>query len=172
MGNAGSLRASLARYDRRATALLSEISARYKTDTEFLSNLITLTYDEVHAISEGATWILRAELEAGGVLSQQDVERLASRLNDVVAWQAQLHVCKSIRFLAVPKEFGPHVEDWLTTLLDAPRPFLRTWSLDAYCRLCGGNAPKTKSLLDRMEQDDSASVRARARGVRREFDAG
>lgn len=163
------LREELCAYDGRSPTLLSEISVRYRGQTGFQSDLVTLAFDEVPTIADGATWILKAELEDGCVLPPQDVERLAERLNEVKAWQAQLHICQLIRYLKVPEKSEQSFETWLETMLDARRPFLRAWSVDAYCRLCGGNSQKTMSLLDRMKEDEAASVRARVRNLKREF---
>lgn len=172
MANAENLREALTAYDGRSSAILSEISERYGGEKRFLSELIALAFDFEPAISEGATWILKAELEKGHVLSSQNVEQLTSRLSDVTAWQAQLHICQSIQYLVVPQELELQIELWLKSLLGAPRPFLRAWSVDALCRLRGGSSPKTKILLDEMETDVAASVRARVCNLKREFGAG
>ena len=52
--------------------------------------------------------------------------------------------------------------------LNAPRPFLRAWALNALCHLQGSGA-ETAALLIRMEADAAASVRARVRNLRRVF---
>lgn len=142
------LRQELSAYDGRNPTILSELSMRYRAHTGFQSDLVTLASDEVPTISEGATWMLKAELEEGYVLPPQDIDRLASRLSEVTAWQAKLHICQSMRYLLVPKKSKQVIEDWLKTMFDAQKPFLRAWSIDAYCRLCGGSSQKSKSLLD------------------------
>lgn len=103
------------------------------------------------------------------MLPPHEVERLASRLNDVKTWQTQLHICQSIRYITVPKKSEQSIENWLKKILEARRPFLRAWSVDAYCRSFGGSPQKTKLLLERMEKDEAASVRARVRNLKREF---
>lgn len=170
MLNLDGLREELSAYDGRSSTILSEISVKYRRKMGFHSDLITLAFDKVPTISEGATWILKAELEEGCVLPPPDVERLASRLSEVQAWQAQLHICQSIRYLLVPKKSAQSIEKWLKKVLETRRPFLRAWSVDAYCRLHGSSSKKTKFLLDRMEEDEAASVRARVRNLRREFE--
>lgn len=163
------LREELAEYDGRSPTILSEISVRHRDKAGFQSDLVDLVLDEVPTIAEGATWMLKADLEQGCVLSPQDIERLASQVSGVKTWQTQLHICQSIRYLKVPKQVEQNIENWLTKLLDTRRPFLRAWSVDAYCRLLGGNSHKTKSLLERMEKDEAASVRARVRNLKHEF---
>ncbi len=168
MANAENLRQELTTYDGRSPTILSEISVRYRDQPNFLSDLVRLAVDENPLISEGATWMLKAELEAGQVCSPQDVKRLVVGLKGVTAWQAQLHICQSIKHITVPQELALELERWLSALLDAPRPFLRAWALDAVCQLRGAS-PKTKALLAQMETDDAASVRARVRNLKRAF---
>lgn len=171
MAKAKSLREELTAYDGRNPKILSEIIIRCCDQQGFLSDLITLALDKEPIISEGATWILKAELEKGQVLSQRDVNLLVLGLKTVTAWQAQLHICQSIRYFTVPQELESNLEHWLEPLLNAKRPLLRAWSVDAMCRVRGAYSPKTKALLDRMEADDAGSVRARIRNLKREFGA-
>jgi len=129
---------------------------------------VTLVSDPEQAVSEGATWIIRAELAQGKTLLRDDILRLVSSIDDITAWQAQLHICQSISHIAVPEEAVPAVEVWLETLLSAPRPFLRAWAIDALCHVRGASG-KTDALLKRMENDKAASVRARVRNLKRVF---
>lgn len=172
MVKAKSLREELIAYHGRNPKILSEIIIRRCDQKGFLSDLITLALDKEPIISEGATWILKAELEKGQHLSRQDVNLLIFGLKAVTTWQAQLHICQSIQYLAVPQESAPDLEQWLEALLEAKRPLLRAWSVDALCRVRGSSSPKTKTLLEQMETDDAGSVRARIRNLKREFDAG
>jgi hypothetical protein len=89
----------------------------------------------------------------------------------VTAWQSQLHICQSISYVTVPADLSPDLERWLRPLLDAPRPFLRAWAVDAMCRVYGASR-KVTALLKKMETDDAASVRARVRNLSREFGKG
>ena len=168
MATVDNLRNELANYDGQNPSILSEISARHEGQASFLSDLVTLASDEEAVVSEGATWIIKALVEKGRTFRPHDIRRLVGGLDDVTAWQAQLHVCQSIRHVAVPREAEPILEQWVTTLLDAPRPLLRAWALDALCQQRGATS-ETKSLLKRMEADKAASVRARVRNLMAEF---
>lgn len=158
-------------YDGRSQTILSEVANRHRGEADFLSRLVGLALDDEPVLSVGATWILKAELAQGAVLAQKDADRLVRGLERIGAWQAQLHVCQSIVHMTVHTELAPVMESWLTSLLDTPRPFLRAWASDALCRLRGAS-PQTAALLERMELDDAASVRARVRNLKREFGAG
>ncbi|MBT8459286.1 MAG: hypothetical protein HKP37_06460 [Boseongicola sp.] len=171
MSSLTDLRNSLEEYDGKSPTILSEIATLQRGRKTFLPDLVTLASDPQGSIADGATWILGSELKAGETLAVQEVHRLLSSLTDIVTWQAQLHICQSLRHLSVPPELLPDLISWLTPLLEAKRPFLRTWSMDALCSLWG-TSPDTDALLTRMETDDAASVLARARALRREFAPG
>ncbi|WP_298845284.1 hypothetical protein [uncultured Roseobacter sp.] len=160
------LRTELAEYDGRDTSTLSEITRRHRDQPGFLTALVALAPDQDTTISDGATWILRAELEAGRTLSPRSVRTLTKVLPRITAWQAQLHICQSIGCIDIPAALVPALGHWLRARLDAPRPFLRAWALDALVGLYG-NTPEIRSLLDQMESDSAASVRARVRNLRR-----
>ncbi|SFA84529.1 hypothetical protein SAMN05421688_1097 [Poseidonocella pacifica] len=166
--NVYDLREELIEYDGQSVSMLSEISTRHLGRTGFLSELTDLASDDDPGVSEGATWIIRDLLEGGQSLLSQDVERLVGGLGDITAWQAQLHVCQSMGYISVSGEAALTLECWLTALLDAPRPFLRAWAVDALCRLRPASSD-THALLKRMETDEAASVRARVRNLKAEF---
>lgn len=165
------LREELSEYDGRSASILSEISMRHRGRARFLSDLVRLASDREPVISAGATWIMKVRLEQGQTLSRHDVGRLVRELEGVTAWQAQLHICQSVGHISVPEALVPDLESWLLQLLDAPRPFLRAWTVDAVCRLWGGSS-KTDAVLAQMQSDQAASVRARVRNLKREFGAG
>lgn len=162
------LRQELTEYDGRSPSILSEILVRRHGQPGFLSGLIELASDEEPSVSEGATWIIKALVEDGHTLTPQDIERLIEGLDNITAWQAQLHVCQIVCRISVPKEAALTLGRWLTALLEAPRPFLRAWAVDALCRLQPTFLDRT-ALLRRMQTDEAASVRARVRNLLVEF---
>ena len=158
--------AEFAKYDGRSTTILSEISARHRNRAGFLEALIELAGDNDRMISEGVTWILKSELDAGRRLDEDLTARLIAAIDKVTAWQAQLHICQIIAHLEVPERARVPLRQWLIQRLDSDRPFLRAWALDGLCHL-----PDTPvgAFLDRMADDPSASVRARVRNLRRQL---
>ena len=133
MAGKTTLESRLQDYDGVAVSILSEARIACRTAAGFHDDLIRLCCDQRPAIADGATWILKAELEAGVQLS------------------APLRL-------------------WLSPLLNHQRPFLRTWALDGLCHLPNaGQEPEILQHLDAMENDPAASVRARARALRKMF---
>ena len=63
--NTGQLEQYLADYDGKAVSLLSEARAVCQTAPEYLEELVSLCVDPRPFVSDGATWLLKAELEDG-----------------------------------------------------------------------------------------------------------
>lgn len=164
------LEQALARYDGKATDALAEIRAAFGDQRTFLSELVSLTAHEDALIADGASWLIKAQLDDGARLTSSETEALLSHLDAITSWQAQLHICQSVRHLEVPKHLTKTCADWLAALLISERPFLRAWSMDALQELAQRDAElaaRAATTLAAAEQDSAASVRARARRWRR-----
>jgi len=160
------LEQALARYDGKATDALAEICAAFGDQRTFLSELASLAAHEEAAISDGATWLIKAQLEDGARLTSAETEALLGHLDAITSWQAQLHICQSVRHLDVPTPLVNSCADWFEALLKSDRPFLRAWSMDALQELAQRDtelAERAEAALAAVEQDPAASVRARAR---------
>ena len=164
------LEEALARYDGKATGVLAEIRVTFGSQETFLSELVGLAAHEEAAISDGATWLIKAQLDDGARLTSSETEALLYHLYAITPWKAQLHICQSVRHLDVPMHFVTNCADWFETLLKNDRPFLRAWSMDALQKLAQQDAElaqRADTALAAAEHDPAASVRARARRWRK-----
>ena len=158
-------------FDGKTTSTLSEIRAAFAGRPAVLSDLVRLAGHEEPQVSNGATWLIKDLLDDGARLSPSQTEALVGHLDAVSSWQAQLHLCQSARHLETPLHLTGIYADWLTSLLTSDRPFLRAWSMDALQHLSLRNAElagRAAAALDAAERDPAASVRARARGWRKQ----
>lgn len=134
----------------------------------YLDALIALSSESDSHVSSGATWLLKSALEQCATLSADQTAALCEALPELSGWQAQLHICQSLRLLSIGPTGAGEVAHWLEPLLAHDRPFLRAWALDALGSLAGDHpqyrARFAKALSD-AAQDDAASVRARARNL-------
>ncbi|MEM7644862.1 MAG: hypothetical protein AAF366_20440 [Pseudomonadota bacterium] len=161
----GGLEAALLAYDGKTVSILSAVRSAHGADPDILSKLVTLCGHPDRLVSDGATWILKAELEAGRGLDGRQTACLLAALPQLRGWQGRLHLCQIIPALTVTDAQRATLRDWLAPFLDHDRPLLRAWALDALCGVADG--AEIAVLLDRMEQDPAASVRARVRALRR-----
>lgn len=166
----GTLDEALKNYDGKTTTILSDIRAAFGSRQTFLSDLVLLVVHEDARISEGATWLIKALLDDGVRLTPRQTEDLIGHLDAISSWQAQLHICQSVRHLETSAHLTDACADWLTLFLRSDRAFLRAWSMDALQHLALRSAKlagRAEATLDAAEQDPAASVRARARGWRK-----
>ena len=164
------LEGALKRYDGKTTATLSEIRAAFGGRQTFPSDLVRLAAHDDTRVSEGATWLIKDLLDGGARLTPSQTEDLLGRLDAVSSWQAQLHICQAAGRLETPAHLTDACADWLTSLLQSDRPFLRAWSMDALQHLASRSrklAGRAEAALAAAEQDPAASVRARARNWRK-----
>lgn len=162
------LRKQLADYDGRAITVLGEAEASFSGEAAYLDALISLVSAEEAHIGEAATWLIKSALERGRELTDGQVRALCEQIGGLTAWQAQLHVCQSLRHLDIPSDCAAQFGDWLSPLLAHSRPFLRAWALDGLAVLAKahpGFEERFRRALADAETDGAASVRARARAV-------
>ncbi len=157
-------------YDGKAVTILSEAQAKYGKEPAFISEVIKLASSPKTNVSEGATWLIKSNIESGTRLSARQTRNLFKGVEHITSWQAQLHVCQIFDYLDVPKDQATTVADWLTPLLQHQRPFLRAWSMNAFQHLAAQHktfrVQADAALID-AENDKAASVRARARNIRK-----
>lgn len=157
-----------------AVSELEDICAQFGHRDDFADTLILLAADAADPVSSAATWLIKHVLERGKILSPGQTGKLIEHLPAITAWGAQLHVCQSIRFLAIPPNYAAALLGWLRPLRRHDRPFLRAWALDATCEVAAqrGNAmPEARAALDAALTDPAASVKARARTILRRLDS-
>ena len=156
-------------YDGKALTILGEIQARQGSRSTYVADIVALTASTEAHVSDGATWLLKAYLEGGGTLSAAATRRLFDSLEQVTAWQAQLHLCQMMEYLNVAATQASAVATWLKPLLQHKRPFLRAWSMSALQHLAARHpafAADAEVALKAAAIDGAGSVRARARFFR------
>jgi len=158
----------LAAFDRKAISIVGEIEADFDQNPQYFSAIVGLASDHENNISCGATWLIKSSMEKGHRLNSTLLNQLAAGLDEITAWDAQLHICQSVRFFELSSNNAAAFSLWLRKLLDHDRPFVRAWSLDALCRIDAEfpdmNLDTAKDIAAALN-DQSASVRARARNL-------
>jgi hypothetical protein len=114
--------------------------------------------------------MLKAELEDGNILEPDLIEHLSLRVGEIRTWAVKLHVCQSVGKLDINLEQAHRFVEWAEPLAISDRPFLRAWSAHAIVH-CGVQHDKylqvATKAIERAEADGAASVRARARQLRK-----
>ena len=92
MNEKNRLENELKKFDGVAVSLLSEARIKCRDTPDYFDELIRLSFDQRETISAGATWIIKAELEEGGTLKLNQIEKIVALLNNEMPWQSMLHI--------------------------------------------------------------------------------
>ncbi len=162
----------LQEFDGVAVSVVSEARAACSSMPGYFDELIRLCADPRPTISIGATWILKAECDDGNSFGPALIDRLVQRLDDISPWQAQLHICQSFEAFEISAEHAKKFSGWAASLANHSRPLLRAWSLHLRVILSirfEEFRRTAENALLKAEDDVAASVRARARNLRKQL---
>lgn len=162
------MKQALGGFDARSTTLLTEARARLLDRPDYHRALVSLAGNGDAAVSGGATWLIKHELEAGWAMPPNLALALTAALEGITRWDAVLHVCQSAHLIGLPPQTLETWHEWLLPLLSHDRPFVRAWALDALCQLAALDsafAADAGSALQALAHDPAASVRARVRNL-------
>jgi hypothetical protein len=160
----------LSEFDGPSITILGEIETELSNQAGYFDAVIALVDHADANVGAGATWLIKSALEAGEQLSEQQCRAFFGRAPSTKGWAGQLHVCQAIQFLEVPADLAPELLAWLKPLSESSRPFVRAWSVDALDQLAWQHpqfSTEARAALDAAEADSAASVRARARQIRK-----
>lgn len=159
----------------RLEALHAELSD--ETGAAITSTLIQLCAADSAKVQVGASWLLRARLEQLAAderaVAPSVARELASRLPAVRDKWARQHLCQCLSILEVPATALEAFADFCRDAAASEAKFLRAWGIDGLLRLAWQHSSLTDEAvrrLDLAEEDDAASVRARARQLRKELE--
>lgn len=155
-------------YDGKRTEVLELIRDGLQPAAAHLPDAIECAAHADGRVAAGATWLLRAWVEAGVECDAASVAELAAVLPSIVDPWARQHVCQAVRSLTIPKASAAAFAKFLRAGVTSDRPFLRAWAVDGLHRLAGQHgryAAAARDALAAAEQDPKASVRARARRI-------
>lgn len=153
-------------YDGKDPSALIDAREACGDALDFLDRVIAFCGDARPLVSEGASWILKAELDVGAHLTAGQSALVVAQLERLATWAAALHVLQVVEHLTFCEEDAQIFLTWAQGFADHRRPFVRAWSLHARVFL-GRRYPALNvdvaAELVRAEDDPAASVRARAR---------
>ena len=161
---------ALQAFDGKATTGLSKARERFGDREGFLGDLAALVGSEEGCVSDAATWLLKHCAEDGALPGPAETAVIVRRLDSVSTWQSALHLCQAAEFFAFTPAQARRFGRWASRFVGHERPFLRAWSTHALhhaARQAPDLTPLAETALARAENDGSASVRARARRIRR-----
>lgn len=162
----------LREFDGRSVEPFREANALLPSAEAVLEQLVDLASEDEAALRIGATWLLKARLEAGtrgGPSVSAEMIRLLTVIEET---DAQLHLLQSLPHLDL--ETAPEVRDVLRNrlhqLLDSKNTFVRAWSYNGLAVLGQSSDADREAALEAFDQvpaGEKASVKARIRHARK-----
>ena len=155
-------------FDGKSTSILGETEARFRQRAFYLDALIPLCSNESNTISSGATWLLKEAHKHSIRLSTDQAAALIDTLPKILDWNAQLHLCQTLESIPVSRESLTKLLEWLRSLIQHKRPFLRAWAVSAFCAVAIEHrhlVEEAHAYLRDARNDAAASVRARVRNI-------
>lgn len=113
----------IASWDGKSTDDIKVIYDAHNAEINFADIIIALLFTE--SCEKGATWLLKAWLEAGNELEQLQVERIYGSLDQLKNWEAKLHVLQSIPFMPISSTASSNLYAFLRVTLTDPNKFVR-----------------------------------------------
>ncbi|TQV75670.1 hypothetical protein [Denitrobaculum tricleocarpae] len=157
-------------FDGKTTGSLEAACKAVGPDFTGFARLFELAASEDTRLQIAATWALRKLLKLGAEMTAAHCEAFIETATAQTAWEAQLHIAQSVQFIGSEDLNARRLADIITPWHKAKRPFLRAWTLDALCRLAHrdtGLKETAATLLTKAGEDPTASVRARARNLKK-----
>lgn len=156
----------IASWDGQSTDDINAIYDAHNAESNFADMIIALSLKE--SCEKGATWLLKAWLEAGNELEQLQVERIYGSLDQLKHWEAKFHVLQSIPYMPISCTSSNNIYAFLSVTLTDPNKFVRAWSYNGFYELSRQHSEyiyETKKYFEMAMRDEAPSVKARIRNA-------
>ncbi|MDY6828383.1 MAG: hypothetical protein SV583_03320 [Pseudomonadota bacterium] len=153
-------------WDGKSHDAIVEVYNRYGADPPFVQSVLQLISRT--ECQPGATWLLKAWVQAGGRLNQQDTSQLVDALGALTGWQAKLHILQCLPFVVFDASHKQPVAAFLRSNLTEANAFVRAWSYGGFVELARQHPDyqmEVERLVTLAMRDESAAVKARLRNA-------
>lgn len=160
------IKQKMASWDGKSAAKIKSIYDIHKADDKFLDTIIDCLF--VDNYEKGATWLLKAWLEAGNYIAPQQITHIYSSLEQLKYWEAKLHILQSIPFMPISNAESNKVHSFLRLTLTDQNKFVRAWSYNGFYELSRQHArykSETNHFFEMAIRDEAQSVKARIRNI-------
>lgn len=157
-----------AEWDGKSAEGIKAIFAKYHREDDFADNLITML--EFPAAQKGASWQLKAWLEDGASLSDEQLEQFYAHMPNFKNWETQLHYLQSLPYLSIPESQKEPVRTFLDQCLASKNKFVRAWTYNGYHLLAQQHSEFTEKvdvMLINALESEAPSVKARIRNIKK-----
>lgn len=163
---------ALSGFDGKQTSTLERIDASLPRDEASLSGLLEASRTEEDVVQVGATWLLKRWHDDGERIIEESATQLVDVLGEMTEWGAQLHLLQVLSDLPLSASDCATLLRLLPGLHVSDNKFVRAWSYSVLAAVGDSRVDlrrEVSATLERAEEDEAASVRARLRQLRKRF---
>lgn len=163
---------ALEEFDGKKTVTLERISDSLPRDRSSEALLWEIAEHTDARLQVGATWILKKWSDEGTLQLADETSSLVRVLKNASHWEVRLHLLQMLSSNCVQARSVAKLKKELVALMSDENKLVRAWSLSAFANVADQHKALREhaiSILLKAEVDDSASVRARVRQVRKSF---
>ncbi len=167
---ADALLQALSDFDGRSTRPLERFAAAHEPDAEMVSALCEFSASGDQAMQAAATWLLKRYGVTGSQLTPDQNDALLRLLLQETSWFRDLHILQMMDRLVLPESLAPPLMDALAAQAAGSNAFIRAWSVHGAVAIADQHPAfreRAWELLAAAERDEAASVKARARRLRK-----
>ncbi len=139
----------------------------------FFPQLIELFLEDKN-LQKGVTWLIKHHFDQKKSLDNNLIHKLFLHCEEVVNWEAQLHLLQILPQVKLSPDVAPYVEQFARKAIESPKKFVRAWAYQALFELYR-IIPTLKEeiiiLCEQAMERESASVKARVRKVLKAIDS-
>lgn len=119
------LREQLANWDGKSTLYLTNLYDVVKSEPVSINQLFGLLADV--KVQAAATWLIKYALEDGSLIKQSLIYKLYDSVDELVTWQAKLHLLQMIPLVVVPEKLKYWLSRFCHSATEDENKFVRAW---------------------------------------------
>lgn len=162
----------LRKLDGKRIAELAQLSDSMPRNHESVAQLMAVAEHDDVTVQVGSTWILKRWVEEGGAHVEKSAAKLIQLLEHATYWEVRLHLLQMLVLLRIPARSLPGLQRLLPSLLVDDNKFVRAWALSLLAEIADQSKalrPQVDSTIQKAENDNAASVRARIRQIQKRY---
>lgn len=153
-------------WDGKSTDDILAIYRTHQSSNALIENVLSALHDSTTC--KGASWILKHHLESGCKISQWQLDRLFSGLDELSSWESRLHILQLLQYVELMGRNKMALERFMRRCLVDNNKFVRAWAYNGFYLLatCFPEYEKeVRHFFEMALHDEAPSVKARIRNI-------
>ncbi len=161
-----SIEQEVADWDGKSADVIRQMYQSYHKQADFSDSIVRLL-SKIRC-QKGATWLLKAYVESGNQLEQEQIKVISGLLPKLEHWETKLHILQSLPFITIDKAARINIETFLRESITDYNKFVRAWAYNGFYELAKQYPEyqvEVTQFFEMAMRDEAASVKARIRNI-------